>query len=111
MAAMAAPLPDLLDRSAEAAALLRLLGNERRLLVACHLATRGEMAVGALAGLVGLSMSALSQHLALLREAGVVDMRRSGQAVLYRLADPRAAALLGLLHDLYCMNEDGVAAC
>jgi DNA-binding transcriptional ArsR family regulator len=102
MAALADAPPDLLDRSAEAAALLRLLGNERRLLAACHLAEHGEMQVGALADLVGLSMSALSQHLALLREAGVVEMRRHGQAVFYRLADPRAAALLGLLHEIYC---------
>lgn len=102
MAAMADAPPDLIDPSGEAALLLRLLGNERRLLAACHLVEHGEMQVGALADRVGLSMSALSQHLALLREAGVVAMRREGQAVFYRLADARAAALLGLLHDIYC---------
>ncbi len=99
----AAPdLAALREKAAEAARLLRLLANERRLLVLCHLAGAGEMAVGALAGAVGLSRPALSQHLALLREDGLVAARREAKAVFYRLADPRAAHLLGVLRGLYC---------
>lgn len=90
------------EKAAEAARLLRLLANERRLLVLCHLVAEGEMTVGALAEAVGLSQPALSQHLALLREDGLLATRREAQAVFYRLADPKAARLLALLRDLYC---------
>jgi DNA-binding transcriptional ArsR family regulator len=90
--------------AAEAAGLLRLLGNDKRLLVLCHLVD-GEKGVGALAEAVGLSQSALSQHLGLLRDSGVVATRRQAQAVFYRLADPKAAEVLGLLHRLYCRND------
>jgi DNA-binding transcriptional ArsR family regulator len=90
------------DKAAQAARLLRLLANENRLLLLCHLAAEGEMAVGALTAAVGLSQPALSQHLALLRDDGLVATRREAQAVFYRLADPRAARVLALLRDLYC---------
>ncbi len=95
-------MPDLMEKSAQAADLLRLLGNQKRLLLACHLAMRGEMPAGALAEAVGLSMPALSQHLALLRDGGIVASRRDAQSIIYRLSDPRAAEVLALLHRLYC---------
>lgn len=98
------------DKAAEAARLLTLLGNENRLLLLCHLAQAGEMGVGALADTVGLSQSALSQHLAKLREDGLVATRREAQAVRYRLADPRVAAVMALLRDLFCApSEDPIA--
>ena len=106
MAVAAAPdLAALEEKAAEAARLLRLLANERRLLVLCHLAGAGEMTVGALAEMVGLSQPALSQHLARLREDGLVATRKEAQAVFYRLADPKAARLLEVLRDLYCPPE------
>ena len=89
-------------KAAEAARLLRLLGNENRLLLLCHLVGAEEMSVGALAEALGLSQPALSQHLALLREDGLVATRRASQSVYYRLADPKAASVLALLRDLYC---------
>lgn len=95
-------LAGLQDKAAKAARLLRLLGNENRLVLLCHLVAEGEMAVGSLAEALGLSQPALSQHLALLREDGLVATRREAQAVFYRLADPKAASVLGLLRDLYC---------
>jgi DNA-binding transcriptional ArsR family regulator len=98
----AAGVAALEEKAAEAARMLRLLANERRLLVLCHLAGEGEMTVGALAEAVGLSQPALSQHLALLREDGLVATRKESQAVFYRLADPKAARLLEVLRDLYC---------
>lgn len=100
-----AEAPDLArleDKAAAAARLLRVLANEKRLLLLCHLVTEGEVAVGRLAALLDLSQPALSQHLALLREEGVVAARRQAQAAWYRLADPRAARVLLLLRDLYC---------
>ena len=85
--------------AAEAAGLLSLL-------VLCRLAERGEAAVGALAADVGLSQSALSQHLAKLREDGLVATRREAQTILYRIRDPRAARLLEALHAIFCAPAD-----
>lgn len=82
--------------------MLRLLANEKRLLMLCQLVAAGEMNVGALAEAVGLSQSALSQHLAKLREDRLVATRREAQTIYYRLADPKAAQILTLLRDLYC---------
>lgn len=87
--------------AAEAAHMLRLLANEKRLLMLCHLVGAGEMNVGALAEAVGLSQSALSQHLAKLRQDGLVATRREAQTIYYRLADPKAAQVLSLLRDMY----------
>ncbi|NCP19343.1 MAG: helix-turn-helix transcriptional regulator [Erythrobacter sp.] len=86
------------------AELLKALGNTRRLMVMCKLAERGEMRVTALAEEVGLSQSALSQHLAKMRAEGLVDFRREAQTAWYRIADPRCRTLLATLHDLYCQE-------
>lgn len=98
--------PDFRNRfsrhAADAVGLLKALASEPRLLVLCYLAEVGEMSVGDLAGQVGLSQSALSQHLARLREEGLVATRKEAQAVFYRVCDPRAEQLLALLHDLFC---------
>ena len=67
-----------------------------------HLADAGEYNVNTLVGLSGLSQSALSQHLARLREDGLVATRREAQSVWYRLADPKVAPLLGSLRALFC---------
>ena len=103
---MVAIAPDdvdvLQEKAAEVARVLKLLGNENRLLLLCHLARRGEISVGALADAVGLSQPALSQHLALLREDGLVATRRESQVVFYRIADDRIGQLLSFLHDTYC---------
>ena len=90
------------ENAADAARLLRLLANERRMLLLCHLVGAGEMTVSALASSVGLSQPALSQHLAKLREDGLVATRKASQAVFYRLVDPKAARLLEVLRGLYC---------
>lgn len=92
----------LFEQSAgRAANLLRLLGNERRLMVLCQLAD-GELSVGAIQSRVGLSQSALSQHLALLREQGVVATRREGQTIHYRIADHTALRVIQTLAELFC---------
>lgn len=97
--------PDAMEaRAAEAAALLRALASEKRLLVLCRLVAEGELPAGALLEVTGLSQPALSQQLATLREEGVVATRREGTRILYRLADPRAAALLATLHDIFCAD-------
>jgi ArsR family transcriptional regulator len=85
----------------EAAKLLRALGNERRLMILCQL-TDGERSVGELMPLVGLSQSALSQHLAVLREEAVVATRREGQTIWYRIADPAAMKVVATLAEIFC---------
>lgn len=92
------------ENAASVAELLKALGNTRRLMVMCKLAEQGEMRVAALAEEVGLSQSALSQHLARMRAEGLVDFRREAQTAWYRIADPRCRTLLATLHDLYCQE-------
>lgn len=89
------------ESASRAAGLLRVLGNERRLMILCQLA-EGELSVGQIQPRVGLSQSALSQHLAVLREEGVVATRREGQVIHYRLADPAAARIIETLAELFC---------
>lgn len=88
----------------EAAALLRSLANEQRLLVLCHLAG-GDLSVGQLLQHVDLSQSALSQHLAILRDAGLVTTRRHAQQVFYSLAEGPAQEVMRTLHELYCRDD------
>ena len=94
----------------KAAALLRTLSNERRLMILCQLGER-ELQVGALQPLVGLSQSALSQHLAVLREERLVATRREGQAVFYRIADPAALRVIATLAEIFCPPSSEPACC
>lgn len=87
--------------AAEASRFLRALANEKRLLTLCQLVDQ-ERSVGSLAEAVGLSQSALSQHLMRLREDGLVTTRRDSQTIYYRLADPRIEAMIGLLYQQFC---------
>lgn len=89
-------------KAAEAAGMLKLLANESRLLILCRLALARELPVNDLVEAVGLSQSALSQHLAKMREEGLLATRREAQTIFYRIADPNAARLLALLKDIYC---------
>ena len=82
--------------------MLKLLGNQHRLLILCFLVDRGEMKAGELVEAVGLGQSALSQHLAMLRAHRVVAFRRESQMLHYRISDERAARILDLLKEVYC---------
>jgi DNA-binding transcriptional ArsR family regulator len=95
-------IADLAAKAAEAAGLLKLLANENRLLILCRLALTRELSVNDLAEAVGLSQSALSQHLAKMRDEGLLATRREAQTIFYRIADPNAARLLALLKSIYC---------
>jgi ArsR family transcriptional regulator, virulence genes transcriptional regulator len=90
------------DKTTEVATTLRLLANEKRLLALCILASAGEMSVGSLGDAIGLSQSALSQHLARLRADRLVTARRDGKILHYRISDPRVAELLRALDAIYC---------
>lgn len=92
------------ESAGRAATLLRLLGNERRLMVLCQLA-EGELSVSDIQSRIGLSQSALSQHLALLREEGVVGTRRESQTIYYRIVDHSAMRIIETLAELFCPPE------
>ena len=89
------------SKAGAAARLMRALSHEARLLILCELVA-GERMAGELVERSGLSQSALSQHLAKLRDEDLVATRRDGQAIYYRIADSNAARLLGALHDIFC---------
>lgn len=97
-----ADIAQLERKAAEAADLLKLLANENRLLILCRLAANGELPVGKLSAAVGLSQSALSQHLAKMREEGLVATRREAQTIFYHIADDNAARVLKLLKGMFC---------
>lgn len=90
---------DKLKAAAESAGLLKALGNSKRLEIVFIL-REGERKVGELEKIIGISQSALSQHLAVLRTAGIVSTRRDAQSVFYSLSDKRCRRLLDLLEKL-----------
>lgn len=94
------PTLQLEPRAAEAAQLLKLMANDQRLTVLCRL-SGGEMSVSELGNHVNLTQSALSQHLAKLRAEGLVATRREAQTIFYRLANPVAERLIGVLCEFY----------
>ncbi len=89
------------ENAANAVRLLKSLANENRLMVMCVLA-EGEVSVGQLNRRIDLSQSALSQHLAILRDQGLVKTRRESQTIYYSLADSAAISLIQKLHDIFC---------
>ncbi|MES1974537.1 MAG: metalloregulator ArsR/SmtB family transcription factor [Sphingomonas sp.] len=91
-------------KAGEVADTLKAIGNARRLMLLCKLVEHGEMTVSDLAREVGLSQSACSQHLARMREEGLIGFRRQSQTLWYRIADPRVETLLATLYQLYCKD-------
>ncbi|PJB72124.1 MAG: transcriptional regulator [Alphaproteobacteria bacterium CG_4_9_14_3_um_filter_47_13] len=90
------------ERNIEVAVnLLKALSNEKRLVVMCAL-YRGEKSVSELGNIVGLSQSALSQHLARLRRDGLVDTRRDAQTIYYSTNCQASKAILHTLYDIFC---------
>lgn len=98
----------LLHNAETAAAFLTLLGNEKRLVIVSHL-MQGEMSVGAIAKKVSLSQSALSQHLAKLRGADLVETRRDRQTIYYSCKSDAARHLLDTLESLFGGGANEVA--
>jgi len=94
---------DMQAHATEAARLLKALSNEKRLLILCLLVEQ-EYSVGELNTRVDLSQSALSQHLAVLREEGLVHTRREAQTIHYSLAPGPARQVIATLHDIYCAS-------
>ncbi len=94
-------IAQLREKARHVVGLLKAISNENRLLILCHLC-QGELAVNELNELVDLSQSALSQHLAKLRQDGLVKTRRESQSIYYSLASDEMARLIGALHKEFC---------
>lgn len=88
-----------------ASVLLKAMGNPHRLMILCQL-VQDERCVGELEEIVGLSQSALSQHLGRLRRENLVKTRREGQTIYYSLAGHEAATIIRTLYALYCANAE-----
>jgi len=94
-------ISELQENASKASDLLKVMANQSRLMIMCHLLD-GEKNVQELQGHVGLSQSALSQQLAILRGQNLVSTRREAQSVYYLLASVEAETLIGTLYNLYC---------
>jgi DNA-binding transcriptional ArsR family regulator len=92
---------ELQENANDAATLLKALSHESRLQVLCHLVD-GEKTVSEMQRIIGISQSALSQHLAVLRKDGIVATRRDAQTIFYSLASEAAHALIATLHVHFC---------
>jgi len=87
--------------AAKAAQLLKALGNEQRLMILCHLVA-GPLSVSELNQRMPLSQSALSQHLGILRDSGIVATTRESQSIIYSLPSGITTHIIGLLQAEFC---------
>jgi ArsR family transcriptional regulator, virulence genes transcriptional regulator len=97
-------MSEMLVHARDAANLLKAMANEHRLMIMCTL-MEGELCVGELNAKVPLSQSALSQHLASLREAGLVSTRKESQTVYYKVSGSEASKIIAVLQSIYCPTE------
>lgn len=86
----------------EVAKILKIMSNETRLLMLCKLCEEQEVSASDLSNLTGISQPASSQHLAILKQAGMIDFRREHNILYYFLADQKIRKTIELLHKLYC---------
>lgn len=95
------PVEEMARHAEDAAHFLKLMANPHRLMILCHL-LESELSVSAINRHVPLSQSALSQHLAILRNSGMVSTRRQQQTIFYRLANPGVQAIMDQLYQQFC---------
>lgn len=96
-----ADLDRMMENARHATDFLKALAHEGRLMILCHLAN-GERSVTELEQLLSQRQAAVSQQLARLRLEGMVESRRDGKAIYYRLADGRARQMIELVYALFC---------
>jgi len=101
-----AKLGELHDKASHAVDLLKAMANEWRLMILCQL-SEGEKTVSELQALLGLSQSALSQHLAVLRREKIVKSRKHAQSVSYSLNGKDATRVMHTLHEVFCDSQGG----
>lgn len=94
-------IENLVEHAQLATAFLKELANEKRLMICCCLG-ESELSVSQLNKMIPLSQSALSQHLARMRDAGLLKTRRESQTIHYRLADDNILKIIVVLKSIYC---------
>ena len=103
---------DLADHKEEietAARAMKAISHPLRLKILCVLSDQ-EASVQEIVDAVGTSQSNISQHLAIMREKGVLRTRKDANRVFYRIGDTRLLALIGMMRDVFCAPETGEAA-
>ncbi len=98
-------LQKLEENARRASILLKAMSNQHRLMILCQI-SNDEKSVGELEEIIGLSQSALSQHLARLRRDNLVQTRRDAQTIYYSLKGEEAQTVIQTLYDLYCADDD-----
>jgi DNA-binding transcriptional ArsR family regulator len=104
MSTATTPLDDLRNSAQDACALLKVLSNPDRLMLLCEMA-QGEKTVTELQEALGIMQPTLSQQLAVLRAQALVDTRREGKNIHYRLASPQAMAVMQVLYQQFCQPK------
>ncbi|MEL6978467.1 MAG: metalloregulator ArsR/SmtB family transcription factor [Pseudomonadota bacterium] len=99
-----AELNEMLENARRATSFLKALAHEGRLMILCHLAS-GEKSVTELEELLSSRQAAVSQQLARLRLEGLVESRREGKTIFYRLEDDRARRMIETVYDLFCGDD------
>ena len=99
------PLEQMIEASGEAAEFIRLFSTSSRLMLLCFLSGR-EASVGEIQEGLGFKQPGLSQQLAELRQAGVVQTRRESRQIYYSIADVRVARILDVLVSMFCKGEE-----
>ena len=94
-------IDDMMDNAMTASRFLKAISHEGRLMTLCYLAS-GEKSVTDLENLLSSRQAAVSQQLARLRTEGLVEARRDGKTIYYRLADKRATRILDVVYDIFC---------
>ena len=98
-------LQKLEENARRASTLLKAMSNQHRLMILCQI-SQHEKSVGELEDIIGLSQSALSQHLARLRRDSLVQTRRDAQTIYYSLKGSEASTIIETLYGLYCANGE-----
>lgn len=96
----------MMDNASRATDFLKALAHEGRLMILCYLAS-GERSVTELEVLLSQRQAAVSQQLARLRLEGLVESRRDGKAIYYRLADGRVQGMIDIIYEMFCARSDG----
>ncbi len=102
-------LERLMRKARKATDFLKALSNESRLLLLCLLVER-ERSVGELEELMSLRQPNVSQQLARLRLDGLVDTRRDGKTIYYRLASDDVLRMIGVIYDIFCRDQPDMDA-
>ena len=97
-------LAGMMKSARDATAFMKAIAHEGRLMTLCYLST-GEKSVTELEALLSTRQAAVSQQLTRLRLEGLVDFRRDGKTIYYRLADDRARRMLELVYEMFCADE------